>query len=58
MQRRIDIPDSSNNLAFAAPRLCDMFSKYAVSLSAAMIARLAFGTVISALREGISQEHR
>jgi len=29
--------------------LCEMFSRYALSLSAAMLARSAFGTVISAL---------
>ena len=39
-------PTLSKSLAFEAPRLCDTFSRYAVSFSAAMIATSAFGTVI------------
>ena len=40
-------PTLRSNLAFAPPRLCDAFSRYAVSFSVAMIARSAFGTVMS-----------
>ena len=45
-------PTPSSNLVFAAPRLCNTFSRYQVSLSPAMIARSAFGTVISSLSRG------
>jgi hypothetical protein len=40
-------PTFRSNLAFGPPRLWDTFSMWPVSLSAAMIARSALGTVIA-----------
>ena len=39
-------PTPRRTLAFAAPRLCDMFSRYSVSFSTAITARSALGIVM------------